>query len=238
MSIQNADIHEFGLKKVINNEFEFDEEDESKNQQMLEEFLEVKNFLKNNFEPGGLSFIFQLSYLMIQSTRKKRLNFLTILFGIKLHYQSWVRILRLLDLFGAGNKILEQLCYFIMERSVPHEDLFAKNYIENLIISFCLLQFEFIAQSLTNHQFIYFLENLQKLLKHYYKKSYKNEFLYLKNGSVFEPESDLEWKEKSHLKEDLKMNKYYSNLNKSITNWINLMKSVTFSSKKYFNLFF
>ena len=217
MSLNSGDRIENDYKLVMNIKGKNNSNEENK------EISDIKRFLENNNEPGGLSFISQLACRIIQNSKKsrKRINLMIMMFGILFNRKALKTIFRMLDSFNPKSNIIHNLCLFIEGKKIRPEDLFVKNEIENLIISFCLIHFEFIAQELSTVQFLNFLENMKKIITNYYRKSYISEFLLFKEGS----EKIKDWRESSILRESFESNNTYRIIKKNFKVWINVLKS-------------
>lgn len=188
---------------------------------------EIRQFSTKNNEPGGLSFFCQLAAHVFNRSEKKRkrVNLMIMMFGLTLNDSKFQEILRVLDSFSPGSEILYWLVEFIQEKQFSVQDLFVKNGIEHLLISFMLLHFELIAQELTTMQFINFLEGMHDLMKNYYKSSYKFEYFLKEKDTLYG------WKTKSELKAQLDQDFCFKNMMKNFKLWIHLMKSAKQRSK-------
>ena len=190
-------------------------------------FSDIRHFMIENNEPSGLAFLSLLISKMLFSKNGNQLRLITtkIMFSVLFNKSNLTILLKTIDSLNVSSLIFKRLVEFVLEWGMTIEDLFVKNGIEHLFISFVLIQFEFIIKEMSLEQLFYFLQNMRALLKVYIEKSHKNEY-FLKKYWTNEQDKREEWIEESSLFSILKENDTYSEIIQTFTIWEILIECV------------
>ena len=193
--------------------------------------LKHLDFLKFNNEPGGLCMIsFVVMRLICLQNMKSNYRLVNkLMFGIYLNRKKMTQIFRVLDSFSPDSLILINLLNFLIEKEcLDDEELFIKRGVEHLTVSFLLMHLDVVANELSVSQLINFLESFKVLLKDYFKKSYRYEYLLVDYRSEAN-QKEKTWIDNSKLKETL--NENYDELVESVEIWLCVLKIAYNQSK-------